>query len=474
VTLTIDTEEDDKRQLNLKVEVSEDQVEKAMRSKARELARDLRFSGFRRGKVPYRVVVQRVGRDALRAEALDGMVQDIFVEALQEAEIEPYGQPTLEDMQPEPLVMEFTVPLPPVVTLGEYRELRQEIEPVSITEEAVEEALEQAQIAHQTLEPVERAVQAGDMVTVSGMGVVEAKESDADEEGTAVEEDDLQEQTETASDILFDEESLELLMDSKKFFPGTPFVDNLIGLSAGDETSFGLTFPEDFEEEDLAGRDATFDLMIIDVKNRDLPPLDDELAKLDGDYETLNEMRDGLREQLQEQAQNQAKEKLIESAVDLMLVDTDIQYPPVAVEMEIDEMLQNFKDQITRSGWDFEDYLKIQGSTEESLREDFSDNAEDRLTRRLVLRQFMLDEKLRVDSADVEELVDKRVGHYENEELRKQMSEFYLSGVGFDMISSEVLSNKVYERMVAILSGNAPDLDALAEEEEAIADFEEE
>jgi trigger factor len=273
---------------------------------------------------------------------------------------------------------------------------------------------------------------------------------------------------------LFDQERLELLMDSKKLFPGTPFVDNLLGLKVGDETSFAFTFPEDYEEEDLAGREASFDLVITEVKSRDLPALDDELAKLDGDYETLDEMRAALRKQLQKRAENQAKEDLIESTIDDLLEDADIQFPPAAIEMEIDEMVESFKNQVTRSGWEFDDYLQIQGSTEESLRHDFSDNAEERLIRRLVLRAFMLDEKLRVETADVEALIDERTADIENEELRKQMHDFYLSGAGFDMISSQVLSEKVYERIVAILSGNAPDLEALAAEEEDNAASEEE
>jgi len=474
VTLTIHKEENDERELKLTVEVSEDQVEKAMRGKARELAREMRFPGFRRGKVPYRVVIQRLGRDTVRAEAIDEIVQTVFVEALEEAEIEPYGRPTLDDMKPEPLVMEFTVPLPPLVTLGEaYREMRREIEPVTITDDAVDEALEQVQIQHQTVEPVDRAIEAGDLVTVSGKGeLAPAAVETADEENDEAE--DQEETTEPTADVLFDQEQLELLMDSEKLFPETPFVDNLTGLSAGDETTFGFTFPEDYEEEDLAGREASFELTIIEIKSRDLPALDDELAKLDGNFESLDEMRSGLTKQLQKQAEDQAKEDLIESTIDILLEDAVVQYPPAAVEMEIDEMVESFKNQVTRSGWEFEDYLKIQGSTEDSIREDFSENAVERLSRRLALRQFMLEEKLRVDTADVEALIDERTVDIENEELRKQMHDFYLTGSGFDMVSSEVLSNKVYERIVAILSGNAPDLDALDDDEEDAADSEEE
>jgi trigger factor len=479
VTLTIHKEENDVRELKLTVEVSEDQVEKAMRKKARELGRDMGFSGFRKGKVPYRVVVQRLGRDAIRADAIDDIVQTVFVEAVEEAEVEPYGRPSLDDVQPEPLVFEFTIPLEPVVTLGEdYREMRREIEAVAITDEAVEEALEQVQTQHQTTEVVDRAVDAGDLVTIGGQGVLLALvEVETVDEEAAEEEDQEAEQEGTAepeTETLFDQERLELLMDSEKLFPGTPFVDNLLGREAGDKVSFGFTFPEDYEEEDLAGREASFDLYITEVKSRDIPDLDDELAKLDGNYETLDEMRAGLREQLEKQAENQAKEDLIESMIDDLLVDADILYPPAAVEMEIDEMVDSFKSQITRSGWELDDYLRIQGSTEESLRDDFRDNAQERLRRRLILRAFMLEEKLRVETADVEAQVDEQTSGIENEELRKQMHDFYLSGAGFDMISSQVLSEKVYERIVAILSGNAPDLEALAAEEEDNAASEEE
>ena len=286
-----------------------------------------------------------------------------------------------------------------------------------------------------------------------------------------ISEEGDEETAEGEPEILFDQENLELVMDSKKLFPGTPFVEELLGLSVGEETDFEITFPEDYEEADLAGRTAHFDLSVNEVKNRDLPPLDDQLAILEGDYETLEEMRDGLRERLQTEAENQAREELLDSVVDELLEGAVLNYPPAAVDQTVEEMLETFKNQVTRSGWEFDDYLKIQGSSEDSIREDFRESAEDRLRHRLVLRQFMLDEKIRVEAADIERVIDKQVGSIENEELRKQMMDFYMQGAGLDMISSEVLSDKVYDRMVAILSGEAPDLDAL--DEEVIEDEEE-
>jgi trigger factor len=466
VTITIHTDEDDQRQLELKVEVSEDRVEQAMRNRARQLAGQVRIPGFRRGKVPYSVIVQRFGRDLIRAEAVEEMVQGIYEEAVTEAEVVAYGRPSLDDMEVEPLVLTFTIPLEPIVTLGDYRSIRKDIEEVTISDEAVEEALEQVQTNHQKLESVDRAAENGDVITIGGKGELLPQTVDEPVDEEASEEDSEATDSQLSGGTLFDEESLDLLMDSEKVFPGTEFIENLIGKSAGDEISFSLTFPEDFEEEDLAGRTAEFSLNMLDVKKRDVPPLDDELAKLEGEYETLDELLDALRERLQSQAEDQAQEELIEGMVDEFLDDAELVYPPAAVEMEMDDSVENFKNQVARSGWDFDDYMKLQGLTEESLREDFRDSSEERLQRRLVMRQFVLDEKLRIESEDVEALIDEHVARYDNEELQKSMRDFYLSGSGFDMISSEVLSVKVYERIKAILSGTVPDLEELAEAEQ--------
>lgn len=468
MTITIHTNEDDQRQLELKVEVSEDRVEQAMRARARQLASEIKIPGFRRGKVPYSVVVQRFGRELIRAEAVEEMVQDIYEEATSEADVVAYGRPTLEDMEVEPLVLTFTIPLEPVVTLGDYRSFRREIEEVTITEEAVEEALEQVQFNHQVIESIDRSAELSDVITIGGKGELLPETVDEESDGEVSEDsgesDDSAEEESGANAVLFDEESVDLLMDSEKVFPGTEFIDNLIGKSAGDEVAFNVTFPEEFEEETLAGRTAEFKLSVLDVKNRELPPIDDELAKLEGDYETLEELRETLQKRLQDEAEEQAQEEIIENMVDDLLEDAEVVYPPAAVEMEIDESVEAFKSQISRSGWDFDDYMKLQSLTEETLRDDFRESSEDRLQRRQVMRQFILDEQIRIETEDVEALVDKRVSRFDNEELRTSMRDFYLSGSGFDMISSEVLSEKVYDRIKAILSGEAPDLDEMAAE----------
>lgn len=479
MTLKIQTEQDEQRQLLMTIEVPEDRVEKQMRQTARKLGREVSIPGFRRGKVPYPVLLKRLGRDALRTEAIEDMLQNVFTEALDEVDPDIYAPANFDDMEMEPLVLKFTIPLTPEVTLGNYRELRKEIEPVEVAEEAIEEALERIQAQHQELEDADRPVEVGDMVTLSGKGeLLPQEEAEVDaEEGEDAETDDAE--TAEADDtpespednIIFNSESVDLVMEAKQLFWGEDFVNNIVGMSAGDEKMFTMTFADEFEEEELAGREATFTINVLNVRSRSLPPLDDELAKLEGTFETLEELRESIREELQNNAEGEAKNALIEGMIDDLLEDATMIYPPAAVEAEIDGMVNNFKNQVTRAGWEWEDFLQLQNTQEEQMRDNFREGAEEQLKRQLVLRQFIFDEKLRVSEEDVNAAIDERTSQFsDNEALLDGMRDYYRSGPGFDMLSSEVLMEKAYERIEAVLTGNAPDLAELEAEEDNAED----
>lgn len=480
MTLTIQTAEDDLRQMTLTIEVEEARVQKAMQKKARELGREIHVPGFRPGKAPYDVVLRRVGEDTLRAEAIEDLVQPVFEEALEQQGIDPYARPTLEDIEPKPLVYKFSVPLEPKVTLGDYRATRRDVEAVQVTDEALDEALEYVRVRHQTIETVDRPAEAGDVVAISGSGRFAAPkpatEGDdavaptdeapdvAGEANEVVAPDDETPEGETGETI-FEEERLELLLDEKSLFPETPFVDNLVGMAVGDQKAFSFAFPETYEQEpEHAGREATFDVTVLEVKRRELPSLDDDLAKLEGQYETLDELREGLRGDLTREVESAAQEKTMEEMIDRLLEDAEMVYPPAAVEAQIDGMVEDFKNRLSRSGWQMQDYLNLQGMTEESLRADFGENAERQLRRQLALRQFILDEKLRVGAADIDRIIEERIARFDNEGLRDSMRNYYSQGQGFDLVSSEALSHKAYERIGAIFSGAAPDLNALEDE----------
>ncbi len=480
MTLTIHTEQDDKRQLLVTIEVPEERIEKQMRETARKLARDVNVPGFRRGKAPYNVIVSRVGREALRGEAVEDLIQPVFAEALEQINPDIYAPAQFRDLEMEPLVLKFTIPLTPEVDLGDYRSLRKDIEPVIITEEALAEALERLRVRHQVLEEVERPAAAGDQVAVSGRGELILVEAEPDEGDDTVSDDapeevgdedeiDDEEAYDDDEDVLFDSDRMNLVLDDEKLFPGTPFVENIVGMSVGESKDFIFTFPDDFEDEELAGKEAMFSIELLQVQSREVPSLDEELAQKEG-FETLAELQAETQKNLQVAAEAEAQNELIDGMIHDMLEIATMVYPPTAVEMEIDGRVRSFKNQVTRAGWEWDDYLKLQATTEETLREDFREAAEDAVRHQLVLRQFVLNEKLQIKDEDVEAKIAERTSAFgDNETLAKSMRDYYATGAGLDMISSEILMDKVGKRVKAILEGAAPALDELEAGEETAA-----
>lgn len=452
MTLTIHTEEDSQRQLKVTVEVPEERVKSQMRRTARQLGKRINIPGFRRGKVPYGVIINRFGEPAVRADAVEDMLESLLVETLEEVDETPYRQPTLDDMDLDPLILKITVPLEPKITLGDYRTIRKEIKPVEVTEEAIEEAVEHILSHHQILEQVDRPAEEGDLVTLSG-------------EGKVLDEDE---------DVIWRADNSDLVLDSERLFVDLPFVENIVGMNVGDDKAFTISFPEDYEEEELSGKEALFNVSLSNVQSRELPELTDELAQEEGDYETVAELMEGLEEELYDQAERQVKSELFDEVLEEMVNEAELTYPPVLVEAELDDTLENMKTQVTRSGWQWEDYLKLQGETEESLREQWQENAVDRVRRGLVLRQFVQEEQLTVDSAEIDAAVDKRLSQFgDDEELQNQLRSVFTQGEGLETLSNDILMEKVQERIEEIASGNAPDLEVLdrnaletAEEEE--------
>lgn len=466
MTLKIDSQEDEQRQLAVTIEVDPKRVRKAMQKAAKKHARSLRIPGFRPGKAPFNVVVGYVGVESIQQDALSDMLPAVFSEALVELEVEPYAQPSLDDVDFEPMVLKMTVPLEPVVVLGDYREMRRDIEPVEISDEAVDEALDTLVQQQATTDPVERAAELGDEVVISGTGSVppaaDADASDDSEEG------------ESADGIFFDEEHFHVRMESGGLFDGTSFVDELVGLSAEESKSFTITFPEDFaDDESLAGKTATFEIKVEEVLTRTVPELDDAFAAdQPGDAETLEALRLETADRLQKQAEEQFKNDLLDESIDDMLENVEeMLYPPGAVSAETDEMIRGLQQQMQQIGIDWQMYLNMRGETNESLREELEDDAVSRLERRLIFQHFVESEKIELQKEDVDALIEERLANYD-EEMQEIMRPF-LEGEGGAQLRNEAMMDKVHERLVAILSGNAPDLAELeASDEEAEAEAE--
>jgi trigger factor len=445
VTLTIYTEEDSQRQVFVTVEVAEERVQKALQQKVRSLAREVHIPGFRKGKVPPQVLIRRFGEEALRAEVIEELLPNVLEEALAQADLEPYAMPQIDDLKIEPLVLKLTVPLRPQVTLADYRSLRKEMPAVAVTDEAVDEALEQIRQRHAVTETVERPVANGDLVrmTINGRTVTAEGEEEP----------------------YIQDETVNLVIDPEKVMPGTPFAENIAGMTAGEAREFRFTFPDDYEDEDIAGREVIFDVSVIEVSARELPEIDDELAKTEGDYETLDELRQSVRDRLHKEAEAQADSELVEGMIDDLEGAAEIVYPPAAVEREVDQRVERLKGRIKESGLAWENYLGMMGQSEKELREQSRTEAETQVRRSLVFAEFVRQEKLSIIPQDVEEALNTRLADIEDEILRQHMRELFASEEGMQYLGGDIMMAKVKDRIQAILSGNAPDLDALESEE---------
>jgi trigger factor len=447
VTLTIHQEEDEQRQLKLTVEVEESRVQKQMDQFIRRFSREAQIPGFRRGKVPRNVIVKRFGEETLRAETVEEMLESLVEEIFEEVNVEEIAhyQPMMDEMELNPLVLKFLIPLEPKVTLGDYRTIRKELDPIEVTDERLEDALDHVRGHHQVLEEVDRPSEAGDVVTVTGTGWTIEDE----EEFWHVHDNDL-------------------LLDSETAFPDIPIVENIIGMSAGEEKEISFTFPEDYEEEELAGKEAKVNVEVSKVQSRFLPEIDEELVKKEGDFESVEAFMEDLKVQLHEAAERQAKTDLMDFVIDEMLEDVEMVYPPAAIEAELSNLETNMITQLKQYGWEGD-------SLGADFRIDSREQAEANVRRGLTLRQFMLEEKIKVRDSDIDEALEDRLEKFaDNEELREQLRSIFMQGKSFETMQQNIIEEKIYERMKAIVTGNAPDLASLEEEDEATTEDEEE
>ncbi len=449
--LQIEQHETEERELKMTVHVEEKRVQEAMRSRARTLARQLRIPGFRPGKAPYNVVVRWVGKEALRGEAIDALTEHVYREAIDQVDAAPIAPGSLDNIDVEPLVLHFTIPLEPQVELGDYRSVRVDPPAVEVTDDEVNEALETIQEKHVLLEPANRPAQQGDVI-IADLNVTRQE------------------------NVLLDRENAELLLDPEKLYRDTPFVDNVVGLSAGEEKSFVLSSryePSDEDEDGDGDEDQddsdpiTYHIKVHEVKSRYVPPLNDHLAQ-EEEYESLLAMRLDVRTKLSQDAQRRADAEYTNQVFDKIAAGAQVVYPPAAVEQEIDSMIADMERRFSQQGWKLDDYLGMQGKTGDTLRQEMRSEAVTRVTRSQVTLALIRAEKLSLEDVDLDQRIDERLGDMGDldQEVADQLRTIYASGQGRMLIANDLLMEKFNQRLMLIGQGEAPELPEPSDEEE--------
>jgi trigger factor len=431
--LKIETEDLQDRQVQLTVEVPAERITSAMRSAARRLGSTTRIPGFRPGKVPYEVLLGRFGEEAVFEEALDTLGQEVYKQALEDSKLDPIAPGVLNEVvSRDPLVLRYRVPLAPQVELGDYRKLRLDFEPAKVTDEALEEVLENLRQRRALIEPADRAAILGDVLVLDVAG-------------------ELDQEPDPKKRQLLKEEGISLLLDPENDWPAPKMAEQLVGLSAGEERTLNHRFAEDYPNEELRGKAATFRFSCKEVKSRLVPEWTDDLARGMGDYESLLDLRIKVRKSLQEQAEQEAKDRFAEQAVQALTDQAQIVYPPVLLEQEIDELIDDLQSSLRSQRLKLEDYLKSEGKTPEQVREDFKPRAERRLRRGLVIGKLIEMERLEVDDLQVQERIDRLVGSVEDKSgsLRKALEK----PASRQRIHNDLLVDKAVERLSASARG---------------------
>jgi trigger factor len=367
-------------QVELVIPISPEEMRDAEERAFRRLAKNAKLPGFRPGKVPRKVFEQAYGSAAITSEAMEDVVPAVYAKAVREHDIEPIDRPKMELLPEEagqPTRIKAVVDVRPEITLGDYKGLSVQTEPVNVSDEDVDRALNALARDRATLVPAEREARLGDVVTMDYEGKIDGV---AFEGGTA-----QGQQTELSED---------------RFIPG--FASGIAGMKAGETKDVEATFPDDYQQKDLAGKTAVFTITLHEVKELELPKLDHEFAKAVSQNETLEDLKGDIRRRLQNVAESRRRRELGNQLVEKLVEKHDFPLPEVLVEREIENMIGDGAGMAARMGMSYEDYLKAAGKTEDDLRKEYRADAERRVKATLILESIAKAENIQATPADIQ------------------------------------------------------------------------
>lgn len=379
----------------LTINVSADQFDEALNEAYKKVVKTVSLPGFRKGRIPRNIFEKQFGVESLFQDAVDIILPSAYEEAINQTEIFPVDQPEVDIDQIEKgkeLIFKAVVTVKPEVKLGEYKGLEYEAEEVEVTDEEVDTALENLRQSQAELVLKEEGtVENGDTVVIDFEGFIDGE---AFEGGKA--------------------ENHSLEIGSGQFIPG--FEEQLIGKSANEETEIELTFPEDYQAEEFADKEAVFKVTIHEIKHKELPELDDDFAQdVDENVETLAELKEKKKEELLSSKELEAENKKRETLLLKASENAEIDIPEVMVETELGNMLQEFEQRIQMQGMTLENYYQFSGETEESIKTQMKEDALKRVKSNLTLEAILEAEELEVEDADIDAELDEMAKMYSME-----------------------------------------------------------
>lgn len=374
----------------LEIEVDNERVEANMEKAARRLSQRYKIPGFRPGKAPRAVLERTLGKSALVQEALETLLPDLYSETIAAESIDAIAQPSFELKSMEPLVVSATVPVRPTIDIKDYTALRAPRPTVASNDEQVEAALTNLRRRYATLEPVERAVQWGDTVRADVSVDVDGQDEPHVEEGA----------------------EFAVLEGTTVSLPG--FLERLIGLERGGPYTIEFELPSDFVAADLAGKTAHYTVTIDEVKEEILPELDDEFAKSlgDEDLQTADQVRERIGANVLAQAEAAAESAYQEEVLDLLIASSEIDYPEVLVDSEIERMIDQESNHASHTPEQMQVWLDQIGRTADEVRDELRPRADTAVKRALVLGELASKESVEVDESEVDAEINRMLDQF--------------------------------------------------------------
>ena len=438
--MKVTNEKTEDNQTYLTIEMDQTEVEESTEKAYRKLVNRVNVPGFRKGKAPRDVLERHVGKERLLNDMLEELVPEAYEKALEEQEIEAIARPQIEIVQTEPVIFKAVVPLRPVVRLGDYREIRLEPEPVEVTKEMVDAVIEQLRHQHATWEPAERVLALGDLATLNVESTVEG-EPFVNQEGA----------------------QYQLIGESVTPAPG--FAEQLVGMNKDEIKEFEIQMPDDYAGENVAGKLVSFKVTVTEIKEENLPEVTDEFAgQVQSDIQTVETLRERIETDLKTRSEERSKQDFEERVIQAVTDISEVEYPPIMVEAEIEELLNEQAQRLQMQGLTMEQYLKAMNKTVEEVREEIRPIAEKRVTRGLILGKVAEEEKIEVADSDIDAEI---AGMVENAaEDRKQEVEKILNAPQTrDSFRRPLLSRKTVQHIVEIAKGST-EIDTSLKEEE--------
>lgn len=407
----------------LSVTVPAEKVDKAIDQAFKKVVKQINVPGFRKGKVPRQIFEQRFGVEALYQDAVDILLPEAYGEAIDETGIKPVDQPEINVTsieKGEDMTFEANVVVEPEVELGDYKGLEIEKQDTELTEEEVQESIDH-QLGHlaEMVVKEDGAVENGDTVNIDFDGYVDGEQFEG---GQA--------------------EGYDLEIGSGSFIPG--FEEQLVGVKAGEEKDVNVTFPEEYHAEELAGKEATFKTKVNEIKYKDVPELNDEIAnELDAEANSVDEYKENVRKRLAEQKATDAENTQKEEAINKATNNTTIDVPEAMIKTELDHMVQEFGQRMQQQGLNLETYFQISGQDESQLREQMKDDAEERVKTNLTLTAIADAEEVEVSDADIDKELEKM-----SEQFNISVEDIKQTLGSTDIVKNDVRIQKVIDMLV--------------------------